>query len=154
MKTKACFPGSFDPFTKGHEDLVNRALSLFDEVIIAVGVNTSKTSLFSNETRLAHIRSCFETERVKVVNFRGLTVDFCDANGCTHIVRGLRDTKDFSYELPIALMNRSMAKIETAFLLPDPVLFPINSSIVREIYKSGGKIDEFVTNSHLLIKNI
>jgi len=154
MVTKACFPGSFDPFTKGHEDLVNRALSLFDEVVIAVGVNTSKTPLFPNEIRIKHIESCFDTTRVKVVEFTGLTVDFCKANDCTHIVRGLRDTKDFSYELPIALMNRSMAKMETAFLLPDPVLFPINSSIIREIYKSGGKIDEYVTNSHLLIKNI
>ncbi len=154
MTTKACFPGSFDPFTKGHEDLVNRALSLFDEVVIAVGVNTSKTPLFPNNIRIQHIQSCFNTPRVKIVEFTGLTVDFCKANDCTHIVRGLRDTKDFSYELPIALMNRSMAKMETVFLLPDPVLFPINSSIIREIYKSGGKIDEYVTNSHLLIKNI
>lgn len=152
MTTKACFPGSFDPFTKGHEDLVNRALGLFDEVIIAVGVNTSKTTLFPNEIRLEHISSCFETDRVKVIAFSGLTVNFCKEHNCTHIVRGLRDTKDFSYELPIALLNRSMSQIETTFLLPDPVLFPINSSIIREIYKSGGKIDEYVTNSHLLIR--
>ena len=152
MTTKACFPGSFDPFTKGHEDLVNRALGLFDEVIIAVGVNSTKTGFFPNELRLKHIASCFNTPRVIIKEFSGLTIDFCKANNCTHIVRGLRDTKDFSYELPIALLNRTMAEIETVFLLPDPVLFPINSSIIREIYKSGGKIDEFVTNSEILIK--
>lgn len=154
MNTKACFPGSFDPFTKGHEDLVNRALGLFDEVIIAVGHNTSKTSFFPLETRLKHIQSLFDSPRVIVQTFTGLTTEFCKANNCTHIVRGLRDTKDFSYELPIALLNRTMTGIETAFLLPDPQLFAINASIIREIYKSGGKIDQFVTNTEMLITAI
>lgn len=154
MKTRACFPGSFDPFTKGHEDVVKRALGLFDEVIIAVGNNTSKNSLFPLEVRMKHIASCFEGENIRILSFSGMTVDFCREHECTHIVRGLRDTKDFSYEVPIALLNRQMTHIETAFLLPDPQLFAINSSIIREIYKSGGKIDDFVTNSELLINSI
>lgn len=150
---KACFPGSFDPFTKGHEDIVRRGLDLFDQVVIAIGQNSTKQSLFSVQSRTAHIRSVFSDEaRVEIVPFSGLTVDFCRENGCTHILRGLRDTKDFNYEQPIALMNRTMAELETVFLLPDPSLLAINSSIVREIFKNGGKIDAFVTNVHQLVK--
>jgi pantetheine-phosphate adenylyltransferase len=149
---KACFPGSFDPFTKGHEDVVRRGLELFGEVVIAIGRNSSKQSLFDLEKRVSHISSLFEGEaRVSVTAFEGLTTKFCTENGCTHILRGLRDNKDFNYEQPIALMNRSMTGIETVFLLPDPVLLAINSTIVREIWKSGGKIDAFVTNPGLLV---
>jgi pantetheine-phosphate adenylyltransferase len=152
MKTKACFPGSFDPFTKGHEDVVRRGLVLFDEVVIAVGVNTSKSPYFELEKRLAHIQSLFEQEpRVLVQTFSGLTVTFCKANGCTHILRGLRDAKDFNYEQPIALLNRDMEQIETVFILPAPELMAINASIIREIHKSGGEIDKYVTNVHQLV---
>lgn len=150
---KACFPGSFDPFTRGHEDVVRRALGLFDRIVIAIGQNSSKNSLFTAESRTKHIRSVFADEpRVEVVPFSGLTVDFCKEHGCTHLLRGLRDTKDFNYEQPIALMNRTMTSIETIFLLPDPSLLAINSTIVREIYKNGGKIDAFVTNVDQLVK--
>lgn len=150
---KACFPGSFDPFTKGHEDVVRRGLTLFDSVIIAVGHNSSKQSLFSIESRLAHIRSVFSDElRIEIMTYSELTVSFCKKNGCTHILRGLRDGKDFNYEQPIALMNRTMAEIETVFLLPDPSLLAINSTIVREIFKNGGEIDAFVTNAEQLVK--
>jgi pantetheine-phosphate adenylyltransferase len=149
---KACFPGSFDPFTKGHEDIVRRGLTVFDRVIIAVGHNTSKSTLFSLETRLAHIRSIFGNEpRVGIEAYSELTVTFSARTGCTHILRGLRDVKDFNYEQPIALMNRNMAAIETVFLLPDPALLAINSTIVREIWKNGGKIDAFVTNTEQLV---
>jgi len=149
---KACFPGSFDPFTKGHEDIVRRGLTLFDEVVIAIGHNTSKQSLFDLNARVKHITSLFAGEkRVSVQTYSGLTTVFCEKTGCTHILRGLRDNKDFNYEQPIALMNRTMASIETVFLLPDPVLLAINSTIVREIYKSGGKIDAFVTNPAQLV---
>jgi pantetheine-phosphate adenylyltransferase len=149
---KACFPGSFDPFTKGHEDVVRRGLKLFDTVVIAVGHNSSKQSLFSLETRLAHIRSLFSDEpRVLIETFEGLTIDFCKQQNCTHLLRGLRDGKDFNYEQPIALMNRTMSDIETVFILPDPSLLAINSTIVREIYKNGGKIDAFVTNAAQLV---
>ena len=150
---KACFPGSFDPFTKGHEDVVRRGLTLFDSVVIAIGQNSTKQSLFTAQSRMAHIRSVFaDDSRVEVVAFSGLTIDFCKKHGCTHLLRGLRDTKDFNYEQPIALMNRTMASVETVFLLPDPTLLAINSTIVREIYKNGGKIDAFVTNVDQLVK--
>lgn len=152
MITKACFPGSFDPFTKGHEDVVRRGLSLFDEIVIAVGVNTSKSPYFSLEKRIAHIKNLFANEpRVIVQTFSGLTVTFCKENDCTHILRGLRDTKDFNYEQPIALLNRDMADIETVFVMPDPQLMAINASIIREIHKSGGEIDKYVTNVHQLV---
>lgn len=150
---KACFPGSFDPFTKGHEDIVRRAFSLFDTIVIAVGHNTSKQPLFSLESRLAHICSLFEEDKnVEVTTYSELTTDFCQRIGCSHLLRGLRDGKDFNYEQPIALMNRTMSGIETVFLLPDPALLAINSTIVREIYKNGGKIDAFVTNVEQLVK--
>lgn len=149
---KACFPGSFDPFTKGHEDIVRRGLSVFDRIVIAVGHNTSKNTLFSLDKRMAHIRSIFGDEaRVEIETYSELTVTFCERTGCTHILRGLRDVKDFNYEQPIALMNRTMANIETVFLLPDPALLAINSTIVREIWKTGGKIDAFVTNTEQLV---
>jgi pantetheine-phosphate adenylyltransferase len=152
MTTKACFPGSFDPFTKGHEDVVRRGLSLFDEIVIAVGVNTSKAPYFNLEKRLAHIQGLYSSEpRVKVKTFSGLTVTFCKENQCTHILRGLRDTKDFNYEQPIALLNREMENLETIFVLPAPELMAINASIIREIHKSGGKIDRYVTNVHQLV---
>ena len=149
---KACFPGSFDPFTKGHEDVVKRGLELFDSVVVAVGFNTSKQPLFELEKRLAHIRSLFAGEnRVIVKSYTGLTTTFCENENCSQILRGLRDVKDFNYEQPIALMNRKMTGIETVFVLPEPELLAINSSIVREIYKSGGKIDAFVTNADSLV---
>lgn len=149
---RACFPGSFDPFTKGHEDIVARGLTLFDEVVIAIGINTSKQSYFDLEKRLSHIQSLFQHEKkVQVISFNGLTTDFCATHQCTHILRGLRDTKDFNYEHPIALMNRQLSNIETVFFVPKPELLAINSSIVREIIKSGGKIDAFVTNANELV---
>ena len=150
---KACFPGSFDPFTKGHEDVVKRGLTLFDTIVIAVGHNNSKEPFFSLESRLAHIRSLFSNEtRVEIMTFNGLTTDFCKEQDCTNLLRGLRDVKDFNYEQPIALMNRTMSNIETVFILPDPSLLAINATIVREIYKNGGKIDAFVTNAQQLVK--
>lgn len=152
-KKIACFPGSFDPFTKGHEDVVNRGLSLFDEIYIAVGQNTSKQSYFQLEDRLNHIKSLFKGEsRVRVQSFQGLTIKFMEEHECTHILRGLRDVKDFNYEQPIALMNRTMSHAETIFVLPDPNFLAINSTIVREIHKSGGIIDAFVTNAALLVQ--
>lgn len=152
MKRSACFPGSFDPFTKGHEDIVRKGLPLFDEIVIAVGVNSSKSYLFESEKRLEHIKDIFKDEpKIRVVAFNMLTVDLCKQEGCTHILRGLRDVKDFNYEVPIALMNRSLSEIETVFMIPDTSLFPINATIIREIYKNGGKIDKYVTNFEKLV---
>lgn len=152
MKRSACFPGSFDPFTKGHEDIVRKGLPLFDEIVIAVGVNSTKSYLFDSDKRLNHITSIFKDEpKIRVIAFNSLTVDLCKQEGCTHILRGLRDVKDFNYEVPIALMNRSLSEIETVFLIPDTSLFPINATIIREIYKNGGKIDKYVTNFDKLV---
>lgn len=151
MKRIAVFPGSFDPFTKGHESVTNRALQLFDEVIIAIGVNTSKSSFFDLDKRKAHISSLFHDDRLSIISFSGLTVDFCKSIGAQFIVRGLRDGKDFEYEKSIALMNETMSGISTVFVLTEPEYGAINSTIVREITRSGGDIRPFVTNSELLV---
>ena len=149
---KAVFPGSFDPFTKGHECIVNKAKELFDEVIIGVGQNTSKKYFYSLESRLSHINSIFEHDKnVKVEHFSGLTVTFCKEIGANFIVRGLRDSKDFGYERSIAQMNHEISGIESVFFMTVPEYTAINSSIVREIVKSGGNVDQFVTNPKVLV---
>lgn len=149
---RGVFPGSFDPFTKGHEVVVKKALTLFDEVIIAVGVNSSKTSMFDLDKRIAHIHSHFSTnDKVRIEVFQKLTVEFCKDVDAQFIIRGLRDSKDFQYERSIAHMNHALSGIETVFFLTDPEFSAINSTIVREIHKNGGAIDKFVTNSNLLV---
>jgi len=144
------FPGSFDPFTKGHESIVRTALDFFDEIIIAIGVNSKKTAYFSTDKRIAHIKSLFK-ERVSVVDYEGLTVDLCRKYSSPIILRGLRDSKDFEYEKSIAFMNRDLANFETIFLLTDIHFSHINSSIVREIHSNGGDISSFVTNANILV---
>lgn len=152
MKKIGLFPGSFDPFTKGHEVVVEKALTLFDEVIIAIGVNSSKTYLFDLDKRIKHIESLFvKSPNVKVNIYNKLTVDFCTEVGANFIVRGLRDSKDFEFEKSIAHMNLEISNIETVFLLTAQKYSAINASIVREIYKNKGSIDAFVTNAHLLV---
>lgn len=152
MKKIAVFPGSFDPFTKGHEAVVRKALNLFDEVIVAIGVNSTKNYQFTLEKRTQHISSLFSSsENVRVVNYQKLTVDLCKAEGAQFIVRGLRDSKDFEYEKSIAHMNEALAGIETVFLLTNQEYSAISSSIIREIYKNDGDITQFVTNTHLLV---
>jgi pantetheine-phosphate adenylyltransferase len=151
---KAVFPGSFDPFTKGHECIVRKAIDLFDSVVIGVGHNTSKQSFYSIESRVAHIKAIFsELPNVEVAQFSGLTVEFCKSIGATYIVRGLRDSKDFGYERSIAQMNLEISTIESVFFMTVPEYTAINSSIVREIVKSGGGIEKFVTLDHLLVTN-
>jgi pantetheine-phosphate adenylyltransferase len=153
MKKVAVFPGSFDPFTKGHECVIEKAVKLFDHVIIAIGQNTTKNYLFDIEKRKAHIESIFAAhDNVSIEQFSGLTVEFCKKIGADYIVRGLRDSKDFGYERSIAQMNFEISGIESVFFMTVPEYTAINSSIVREIYKSGGKIDLFVTKSELLVK--
>lgn len=153
MKKVAVFPGSFDPFTKGHECVIEKAVKLFDHVIVAIGQNTTKNYLFDIEKRKAHIESIFVNhDNVSIEKFSGLTVEFCKKIGANYIVRGLRDSKDFGYERSIAQMNFEISGIESVFFMTVPEYTAINSSIVREIYKSGGKIDLFVTNSELLVK--
>ena len=153
MKKITVFPGSFDPFTKGHECIVEKTLQLFDEVIIGIGQNTSKNYLFDIDRRKSHIESLFKNEkRVKVAVFTGLTVEFCKSINADIIVRGLRDSKDFGYERSIAQMNYEISGIDSVFFMTVPEYTAINSTIVREIHKSGGDIGLFVTNSEKLVK--
>lgn len=146
------FPGSFDPFTKGHEAVVRKSIALFDEVVIGIGVNSSKKYMFSLEKRIEHINALFQDdEKIVVKQFQTLTVNFCKDIGASHIIRGLRDSKDFQYEKSIAHMNFDISGVETVFFLTDQKYSAINSSIIREIYKNNGPIDSFVTLPELLV---
>jgi len=152
MKRVAVFPGSFDPFTKGHQDIVKRFLPLFDEIIVAIGVNQNKKSFYSLESRKKHILSIFKGEgKVSVVDFSSLTVDLCKEKGAQYLIRGIRNASDADYEQAIAQMNAKLSDVETIFLMSAPDLAPISSSIVREIKKNNGDITQFVTNSEELI---
>ena len=149
MKRIAVFPGSFDPFTIGHEEIVGRALSLFDEIIIAVGANALKKSFYSLGTRKEMITKVFRNEpRVRVDQYEGLTVDYCKKNGAGYILRGLRTSADFEFERAIAQVNKAMAPgIESVFLLAVPEHTPVNSTIVRDIIRCGGDASRFVPAS-------
>lgn len=143
---KALFPGSFDPFTIGHESVVKRALLLFDKIIIAIGYNSSKKDFFSLEQRLEWIKEVFSDEdKVEVEVYECLTVDFCAKKEVNFILRGLRTSADFEYERAIGQMNRSMhPEIETVFFLTQPEHTHIASSIVRDIIKYGGDASIFL----------
>jgi pantetheine-phosphate adenylyltransferase len=149
MKKIAVFPGSFDPFTIGHEAIVIRALDIFDEIIIAVGANALKKNYFSLKTREEMISKVFHNEsRIKVGHYEGLTVDYCKRNGARYILRGLRTAADFEFESAIAQINRAIASdIESVFLLAVPEHTPINSTIIRDIIRSGGDASRFVPAS-------
>ena len=152
MKKIGLFPGSFDPFTKGHEAVIVKSLQVFDEIIIGVGVNSSKQYMFDLDKRIAHIESLFKSsQNVSVQQFQSLTVNFCKEVGATHIVRGLRDSKDFEYEKSIAHMNFDLSGIDTVFFLTEQKYSAISSSIIREIHKNGGPIEAFVSNPYLLV---
>lgn len=146
MTKRAVFPGSFDPITKGHEDIIKRALSLFDEVIVAIGVNSTKNYYFPLEKRVQFIEDTFKGEsKVKVQHYSGLTIDFCRSVNASFILRGLRTSADFEFERGIAQMNKAMETgIETIFILTMPELSAINSTIVRDILKHGGDASPFV----------
>lgn len=153
MKRSGLFPGSFDPFTKGHEAVVLKALAIFDEIIIGVGINSKKQGYFTLESRVEHIRSLFaDYPAVKVLTYQKLTVDFCKEIGATHIVRGLRDSKDFEYEKTIAHMNHAISGIETVFFLTSQQHSAINSSIIREMHQNNADISPFVTSPTILVK--
>lgn len=146
MKRTAVFPGSFDPFTVGHEALVRRALSIFDEIIIAVGDNAEKKSYFPLKTRKDIIAKTFNGEsRVTVDHYTGLTVDYCKNRNVKFLIRGLRTSADFEFERAIGQVNKALIKeIETVFLLTAPEHSFINSTIVRDVLKNGGDVTGFV----------
>jgi pantetheine-phosphate adenylyltransferase len=142
---RALFPGTFDPFTVGHESIVLRGLSLFEEVVIAVGNNSAKQTYFSIEKRMAMIKKVFEDEPgVTVVSYEGLTVEFARKIGIKNLLRGLRTAADFEYERAIAQVNKKMTGIESVFLLTSPEHTPVNSTIVREILRHGGDVSAFI----------
>ena len=143
---RAIFPGTFDPFTIGHESIVRRALTFTDEVIIAIGINEQKHSLFPVAKREQMIRDFYKDEpRVKVMSYSNLTVDFAHEVGANTIIRGIRTVKDFEYEETIADINRKLTGIETIFLFTEPDLASISSSIVRELMKYNKEITQLLT---------
>lgn len=142
----ALFPGSFDPITLGHVDIIQRALPLFDNIIIGIGVNSSKKNLFSVDQRITWIKDTFSSEpKIIVEQYSGLTIDFCEKIKAHYILRGLRSSSDFEYESIIAQNNKLLDKhIETIFLVSSPQYSPINSFIVREIIINKGDISRLV----------
>ncbi len=141
----AVFPGSFDPITLGHKDIIDRALPLFDQLIIAIGVNVDKKYMFDTKARMQMIKLVYKNEpKIKVAQYKGLTVDFCHDHGLNFILRGLRNPADFEFEKAIAQTNRKLGDVETVFLLTGPETSFISSSIVRDIYHNGGDISSLV----------
>ena len=144
---KAVFPGTFDPFTVGHYDIVRRALTFTDEIVIAVGVNELKHTLTELDERLNAIRQLFDSEpRVSVAAYDGLTTDFARSIGAKFILRGVRNISDFEYERNMADINRHLTGIETVLLFSSPELAYISSSMVRELIHLGKPVDEFLPN--------
>ncbi|WP_416443640.1 pantetheine-phosphate adenylyltransferase [Leeuwenhoekiella sp. A16] len=145
---RAVFPGSFDPLTLGHCDIIDRGLTLFDEIILAIGVNAEKKYMFSQEKREYFLRETFKDQpKIKVMTYKGLTVDFCNANDAGFILRGLRNPGDFEFEKAIAHTNRKLAQIETVFLLTSSGKSYISSSIVRDVIRNGGDYTGLVPDS-------
>jgi len=144
MKRIAVYPGSFDPITKGHEDLIHRSLEFVDQLIVAVAVNVAKQPLFSLEERVALIKQTV-SDKVEVQSFDGLLAEFAKRVNASVIVRGLRAVSDFEYEFQMALMNRNLAPgIETVFLVPAFDLTYLSSSLVREVARFGGDVSQLV----------
>jgi pantetheine-phosphate adenylyltransferase len=149
MEKVAVFPGSFDPFTLGHEAVVRRALHIFDKIIIAIGVNSNKPDFFPIEKRIQWIKETFKDgKHVSVMNYEGLTIDFCKSVNAKIIIRGIRTSADFEYERSIAHVNYAMApEIETIFILTSPEHSAITSTLVRDIIRHGGDASKFLPNS-------
>ncbi len=145
---RAIFPGSFDPITMGHVDIIKRSLPLFDELIIAIGVNSTKKYMFSLEERKTFIEATFADEsKIKVDTYSGLTVNYCQSVDANFILRGLRNPADFEFEKTITQVNRRLSKIETVFLLTSSATSFISSSIVREVIQFGGDYSSMVPSS-------
>ena len=144
MRRVVC-PGSFDPVTNGHVDIISRASRLYDEVVVAVLINITKKSLFTVEERMEMLREVTtQYGNVRVDSFHGLLVDFCEAKGISAVVKGLRAVSDFDYEMQMAQMNYSMAKVETMFMTTNPLYSFLSSSLIREVAKYGGDVSGLV----------
>ncbi len=147
MKRVALFPGSFDPFTRGHEDIVLRGLNLFDEIVISIGYNSGKSQrYFAIEQMMAKIRETFKSyPQISVVTYAELTAEFAKKNGAKYLLRGLRNTTDFEYENSIAQVNRHLnQELESVFLITSPQFASINSSIIREVHRYKGDVSGFL----------
>jgi len=146
MKRIALFPGSFDPYTKGHHDIVLRGLSLFDEIIISVGHNTLKVRYFKLEQIVQKIEETFaNNDRVRVMVYNELTAELAQKHEAKYLLRGLRNTTDFEYENTIAQVNRHLnAELESVFLITSPEYAALSSSIIREVHKYGGDVSDFL----------
>jgi pantetheine-phosphate adenylyltransferase len=145
---RAIFPGSFDPITLGHYDIIKRGVTLFDEIIVAIGINADKNYMFSIEERQKFIEEAFADEpKIKVMTYKGLTVDFCKDVDAQFILRGLRNPADFEFEKAIAHTNRNLSTIETVFLLTASKTSYIASSIVRDVIRNNGDYTKFVPDS-------
>lgn len=146
MKRIAVFPGSFDPITKGHENILLRSLPLFDNIIVAIGINSNKQSYYSLEQREKWIKQVFKNEpKVMIETYSGLTIDFCKKMNANYILRGLRTSSDFEFENLIAQNNKVMApEIETIFVFPESAVSAISSTVVRDIVRNGGDASPFV----------
>jgi len=157
MQRICLFPGTFDPVTLGHVDIINRALPLFDKIIVGIGINTAKAPMFSPEQRVAWIREIYrDEERVEAAFYEGLTVDFCKKIDAHFILRGIRYVSDFEYEKTIADANRALDKsIETVFLTGEPKYTSVASTIVRDIIRNGGNASAFLPEAviNTLAKN-
>ncbi|HRH01625.1 MAG TPA: pantetheine-phosphate adenylyltransferase [Bacteroidia bacterium] len=146
MKRIALFPGSFDPITKGHEAIVKRGLKLFDEIIVAVGINSNKQNFFDLEKRKQMVAQTFKSHKnVRIESYEGLTIDFCKKMKANFILRGLRSNADFEYETNIAQMNSALSPtIETVFILTSPELSAISSTVVRDVLRYKGNATQFL----------
>lgn len=145
---RAVFPGTFDPITLGHIDIINRALPLFDELIIAIGVNADKKTMFPLEKRIEFIDEFYKKERrIKVMSYTGLTAKFCLEQNAQFILRGLRNTTDLNYEQPIAQTNFKMTGVESVFLISSPEVSNISSTIVRDVMRNDGNYSQLVPPS-------
>lgn len=150
MAQRIClFPGTFDPITKGHTDIIDRALGLFDALIIGIGINASKQPMFSLEQRIAWIESIYKNEpKIKVIAYEGLTIDCCKKYNAQFILRGIRYINDFEYEKAIADMNRMLAtEVETVFLTCTPLYSTISSTLVRDVIRNHGNVHQFIPDA-------
>lgn len=146
MKKIAVFPGSFDPFTKGHEDIVIRGLKLFDEIVIAIGYNSQKQRYFDIQSMVKYVEATFSKyDSISIVTYNELTAELASRLNAQYLLRGLRNTTDFEYENSISQVNRHInAEIETVFLITSPQFAAISSTIIREVHKYGGNVDDFL----------